>query len=258
MTGYLRVPKKWTLVAGIVALLGAAACKRQDPDASNPFATSLIFDDASPDARDALATPVDFRVTDENFARWGQAQDNLDQLPRSAISSNAGSGGSAIDRAVARLESSPRARRAIESAGLSVRDFVLETIALAQATQAMQPGVPASRSAIVVANSRFVSQYQARVLRSRAAYARSQNPESFEVQPGMTDDGSAGVNAQPAPIEGQPAQQIQAEQSLEAARQRQTDSALVSTPGRRPRPNPDPARDSVPEVRRDTIPDGNR
>ncbi|MFL5564826.1 MAG: hypothetical protein ACJ77J_06990, partial [Gemmatimonadaceae bacterium] len=69
MTGYLRVPKKWTLVAGIVALLGAAACKRQDPDASNPFATSLIFDDASPDAREALATPVDFRVTDESFAR---------------------------------------------------------------------------------------------------------------------------------------------------------------------------------------------
>ncbi|MFL5488263.1 MAG: hypothetical protein ACJ8AJ_07235, partial [Gemmatimonadaceae bacterium] len=127
-----------------------------------------------------------------------------------------------------------------------------------QATQAMQPGVPASRSAIVVANSRFVSQYQARVLRSRAAYARSQNPESFEVQPGMTDDGSARVNAQPEPIEGQPAQQIQAGQSLEAARQRQADSALVSTRGRQPRASPDSARDSVPEVRRDTIPDGNR
>jgi hypothetical protein len=207
-----------------------------------------MFDDASPDAREALATTVNFRVTDENFARWELAQDNLDRLPRSAINSSAGSGGSAIDRAVMRLQSSQRARRAIESAGLTVRDFVLETIALAQATLAIQPGTSAGRSAIVAANSRFVSQYQARLLRSRA-YARSQTPESFDVQPGMADD------VQPEPGEVEQMRQSENEQELEA--QRRVDSAQGSG-GRRARTNADSARDSVADVRRDTVPGRNR
>ncbi|MFL5593022.1 MAG: hypothetical protein ACJ785_00235 [Gemmatimonadaceae bacterium] len=258
MIGIFGIPKKWILLTVVAGLVTAGACKRQDADASNPFATSLIFDDASPDAREALSTPVDFRVTDESFARWEQAQDNLDQLPRSAISSNAGSGGSAIDRAVMRLQSSPRARRAIESAGLSVRDFVLETIALAQATQAMQPGMPASRSAVVAANSRFVSQYQARVLRSGAAYARSQTSEPFDVQPGVTVDENAGANVQPQPSQVEQAPQPPTEQDAEAARQRQADSILGVGAAPRPRPNADSTRDSAPRVRRDTIPDRNR
>jgi hypothetical protein len=251
---HLLNTRRWVVVAGLAAVVaGVMACKRKDADATNPFATSLIFDDTSPDAREALATTVSFRVTDENFAQWEQAQDNLDRLPASAIRSTAGSGGSAIDRAVMRLQSSPRARRAIEAAGLSVRDFVLETIALAQATQAMQPGVSAARSAIVVANSRFVSQYQARVLRSRSeAYARSQTPESFDVQPGMDEEEAAGMNVQPEPGEVDEITQPRSEQKLEA--QRQTDSAPGRDTIRRARAKVDSTRDSVPEVRRDTIP----
>jgi len=254
---YLLIARRWAVVAGLgAAVADAAACKRQRADTTNPFVTSLIFDDASPDAREALSTTVNFRVTDENFARWQQAQDNLDRLPRSAIGSGTGSGGSAIDRAVMRLQSSPRARRAIESAGLSVQDFVLETIALAQSTQATQPGMSAGRSEIIAANSRFVSQYQAR-LRSRSqAYARSPTPDSIDTQPGVVDNGAAGLTARLGVSSVDQVQQSRRQQELEA--QRQIDSAQEHDAAGRSRARADSARDSVPAVRRDTIPDGGR
>jgi hypothetical protein len=68
---------------------------------------------------------------------------------------------------VARLESSPRAKRAIERAGLSVREFVLATIALAQATEVAQTGRSMSPVPVPPQNFQFVQRYTARVLRSR-------------------------------------------------------------------------------------------
>src|SRR5687767_10346872 len=113
------------LVVLLVLLLGG--CKRQSRDGAEALTSSLIFDNASPEMREALASRVDFRIDDDNFARWEAAQDNLDALPRSAIKSPPTTGGNAVDRAVARLQSSPRARRAIEKAGLTVPEFVLAT-----------------------------------------------------------------------------------------------------------------------------------
>src|SRR2546423_2395451 len=112
--------------AAVIALaLAVVSCRKANQDSSDSFATSLIFDNASPDAREALATPVDFRITDDNFARWAQAQEYLDQLPRSAIPSAPGSGGNAIDPAFARLESSPRDHSRTDCSGLSAPASVL-------------------------------------------------------------------------------------------------------------------------------------
>lgn len=150
-----------------VLLLLLGGCKRESRDGTEVLTASLMFDNASPEVREALASRVDFRIDDDSFARWEAAQDNLDELPRSAIKSTSMSGGNAVDRAVARLQSSPRARRAIERAGLSVREFVLATIALAQATEAAQTGRSTSPVPVPPENFQFVQRYTARVLRSR-------------------------------------------------------------------------------------------
>lgn len=160
------------LIGGALALLvlsAAASCKRESPGETESLTASLMFDNASPDAREALASPVDFRITDANFAQWEKAQRNLEKLPRSAIPSSPGVGRTAVDRAVSRLESSPYARTAIERTGLSVRDFVLETIALAQVAEAAQTGKSISGATIPPENFQFVQRYTARALYARRA-----------------------------------------------------------------------------------------
>ncbi|MDP9201656.1 MAG: hypothetical protein M3P26_06955 [Gemmatimonadota bacterium] len=165
----------------LISLLLLAACKRESRDGARVLTASLIFDNASPEVREALASRVDFRINDDNFARWEQAQRNLEKLPRSAIPATSATRGNAVDRAVARLESSPFTRRAIESAGLSVREFVLETIALAQATEAVQTGKSMSRGPIPPENFNFVQQYNARALYSHPRVARAE-AESYDME----------------------------------------------------------------------------
>ncbi|HJP59678.1 MAG TPA: hypothetical protein VJ865_06750 [Gemmatimonadaceae bacterium] len=144
------------------ALLALASCKKNSaPSSENQFA-SLLFDATSPAAREALATPVNFRLTETNYEQWEQAQRFLDAVPRSALASASGAQGNAIDRAVETLEASPRARTAIERTGLTVRDFVLETIALAQAAEA-QTGKPPAGVTIPPENLQFVQRYQSRM-----------------------------------------------------------------------------------------------
>jgi hypothetical protein len=183
--------------AVVVLALAAAGCKRTGYGASDPLAASLIFDNGSPEAREALATPVDFRLTDDNFPRWAEAQSNLDDLPISAIPSSAPFGRNAIDRAMARLESNPRARQAIESAGLSVRDFVLETVALAQAAEVAETGKSTSAEPIPPDNFQFVQRYRGRVLLAGRddRLARDQ-AEAFEMRVDSAENGDADMNMQ--------------------------------------------------------------
>jgi hypothetical protein len=165
------VTRSLTVVRRVVVaacLVAAVACRRGSPSAADALAASLIFDNASEDMREALSMSVDYRITEDNFARWQEAQGNLEQLPRSAMWSGLSSGRSAIDRAISRLESSPRSRTAIESAGISVRDFVLETIALAQATEAAQTGKSTSPTPILADNDRFVRGYRSGILGAQA------------------------------------------------------------------------------------------
>lgn len=148
------------LLAALVA--GIAACGKKDSTSDD----AGFLSNASPEAKTALATPVDFQLNDDNFAKWEIAEQNLDRLPPSEFSNASPRAGSAIDRAVARLESSPRARKAIESAGLSVRDFVLETVALAQSVQASQLGRSTVASGVAAENFAFVERYRDRIRRS--------------------------------------------------------------------------------------------
>ena len=158
----------WRAIAAVAVSLAAMACTGQTRESTSPLVASLIFDNAEPDTREALTSSVDYRITEDNLARWQEAQESLDQLPRSATRFTSGSGRTAIERAIARLQSSPLARRAIESAGLSVRDFVLETIALAQATESAETGKSTSPTPILAENYQFVRQYRSGGLRAQS------------------------------------------------------------------------------------------
>ncbi|MEA2706630.1 MAG: hypothetical protein QOH22_1418 [Gemmatimonadaceae bacterium] len=186
--GHPTLARAVVLTALVMATVG---CKRGSNDAPDPLASSLIFDGGSPEAREALAIPVDFRLTEDNFARWEEAQSNLEGLPRTGIQSGVASGRNAIERAVTRLESSPRARRAIERTGLTVRDFVLETIALAQASEAVETGKSTSATAIPADNFQFVQRYRGRVLLTRREnrLVREQ-AEAFDMQVDTSENSS--------------------------------------------------------------------
>jgi hypothetical protein len=215
----------------VLLTFGAVACKRNGYDASDPLAASLIFDNGSPEAREALATPVDFRLTDENFARWEQAQDNLDDLPRAALRSEVRSGRNAIDRAVIRLESNPRARRAVESAGLSVRDFVLETIALAQAMEAAETGKSTSAAPVPPDNFQFVQRYRSRILlvKREDRLARDQ-AEAYDMRVDTAESSHMEMNMQTEESDAGHASEMSSESDTASARDTTHNSASDTIP----------------------------
>jgi hypothetical protein len=151
-----------SVALGIGALAALMGCER---DSSSDDNTGFLAD-ASPEAREALAVPVSYELNEENFAKWEIAEQNLDGLPATEFASAKPSGESPVDRAVARLESSQRAKRAIESSGMTVRDFVLETVALAQAVQASQTGRSTVALGVAADNFAFVERYRSRIRES--------------------------------------------------------------------------------------------
>lgn len=180
----------------VLLALAAGSCKRTGYDASTPLVASPVFDNASPEAREALAVPVDFRLTDDNFAQWEDAQSSLDDIPRSEIGTGAPAHGTAVDRAVARLESSASARSAIERAGLSVREFVLETIALAQAVAA-ETGNLQNATPIPPENFEFVQRYRVRVLLAeREDRLAREQAEAFDMRVDPAEQGDPEMNMQ--------------------------------------------------------------
>lgn len=230
------------LLAGLV-VVAAAGCKRGNDQSASGAGTSAFLDDASPEAREALAIQVDYRLTDENFARWEVAQRNLDRLPRSAFPALSGGGaGNVIDRAVARLESSPKARTAIEAAGLSVRDFVLQTIALAQATEAAQSGRSAGAALVPPENFRFVDRHRERILRAQAAArVARRNAESAEMQLDAAEEVGAEMGLESSSSAADSAASAQSDQLQRAKR----DTVESDDDRAREEPRRDSTRDSL-------------
>lgn len=147
----VRIPVS---IFAFLALLGVG-CNRD--------VESYNFDDASEEAQQAIAANVEFTITEDIFRRWGRAQANLEKLPANDLDIAPDPGGNdPVLRGIKRLEGSPRARQAIESAGLSVKNFVLATVALAQAVKASRGGVPPTVGAIA-SNVRFVTAHASRL-----------------------------------------------------------------------------------------------
>lgn len=93
------------------------------------------------DEGDGEFVPVDYELTSDTYKKWLVAQEHLKRdagdadlgLPAQRVLITNPSAGS-IDSVVDELESVAQTRDAIESADLSVRDYVLATLALYQAT----------------------------------------------------------------------------------------------------------------------------
>jgi hypothetical protein len=148
---------------GLIGLTVLAGCRKSEPSSDDG---SGFLADVSAEAKEALSAPVSYELNEDNFAKWETAERNLDRILASEFVNVQPAGGSAVDRAVARLQSSPRAKRAIEVAGLSVRDFVLETVALAQAVQASQTGRSTIASGVGAQNFAFVERFRERIRQS--------------------------------------------------------------------------------------------
>lgn len=112
------------LLAISIAILPAAACDNE---------SSLALDKAG-------IIPVGFDLSPEVFQKWRVAQTNLENEPAYAALELPGEridlrqpSKSNIDRVVDGLSQNEPVKRAIEGSGLSVRDYVLATVALNQA-----------------------------------------------------------------------------------------------------------------------------
>src|SRR3954468_6255905 len=237
-----------TRAVAAVMLLALADCKKASRSSSDNQVASLLFDVSSPAAREALATPVDFRLTDANYAQWEQAQRFLDALPRSAFAQATGGSGNPIDNAVATLESSPRARTAIERTGLSVKDFVLETIALAQAAEA-ETGKAAPGVNVPAENIQFIQRYRSRILQARAESRAASIPTNTYRDAKPTSAGEQ-TSTDVAPEDQQGSDVRMSDSAGAGEHGRETDS--VRRGGKANEPIRRPPADTV----RDTIPNG--
>jgi hypothetical protein len=88
---------------------------------------------------------LDHELTSDNYTKWRHAQDALDSanVDLKVRLDSRRSTAADIERAIEAIEAQPEARRAIESVGQSVRNFVLTTVALAQSWDAVnRPNVP--------------------------------------------------------------------------------------------------------------------
>ena len=160
------------IVVLILSLLLAGACRGEE---------GIPLTLASEDGGNEFV-PVDYELTSETYKKWLVAQENLKRdagdadlgLPAQRVLLTNPSAGS-IDSVVDELESVEQTREAIEAADLSVRDYVLATLALYQATDrpdtlGLEPGgVP-----IRVTNVELASRHAEEI-----AAARSASPVRF-------------------------------------------------------------------------------
>jgi hypothetical protein len=244
----MRHSSFWSARAVAAAmLLTLASCKKGSRSSSeNNQVASLLFDVSSPAAREALAIPVDFRLTDANYSQWEQAQRFLDALPRSAFTGAPSASGNPIDNAVATLESSPRARTAIERTGLSVKDFVLETIALAQAAEA-ETGKAAPGVSVPAENIQFIQRYRSRILQARAEARAASIPTNTYRDAEPTSAGEQ-TSTDVAPEDQQRADVRTSDSANVGERGRETDSVRRDRQANEPikRPRADTVRDTIP------------
>ena len=118
-------------IAGLAIAAALVGCGREE---------GLPLTLASAD-EDGEFVPVDYELTSDTYKKWLVAQQNLARdagdadlgLPAQRVLLTNPSAGS-IDSVVDELESVEQTRKAIEAADLSVRDYVLATLALYQAT----------------------------------------------------------------------------------------------------------------------------
>lgn len=160
MSSILTLPRRARSLPLLALLLAGAACDRTPGSDEMLIGTNTFL--------------VNEQVTSDKYNKWVQAQENLNRNATDAdmISAQDRLGirratRGAVDSAVTRLEQNERTRQAIESAGLSVREYVLLSLALSQAFVASNPDGRAVVEGIPAGNVEFVRQNRADLERFR-------------------------------------------------------------------------------------------
>jgi hypothetical protein len=123
------------ILAGALAVASAGARCREDSKAQ--LAEGQVLGDSAYQA-------IDYTLTSDNYRKWLVAQERLDSvgLEDSVRIDVQRVSDDDIDDVVKSIEEQPAATAAIESAQMSVKEFVLTSIALAQSWDAFnQPGL---------------------------------------------------------------------------------------------------------------------
>ena len=151
-------------ISELVILVAAgcllAGCKQQNAATAGLGDSALLTHDADLPAGDrpvAATSTADYKLDDDRYHQWTTAQERLDALgpidaPVRLTSLNPSQAD--IDRTVAFLESRPDTRNALAASGLSARDYVLTTLALAQAQ-----GATVDSDSSATDNERFLSRH---------------------------------------------------------------------------------------------------
>lgn len=115
----------------LAAVLMAARCG-DDPDESALIGGDVVQDSVSYEA-------LDYEISSDRYNKWLRAQAALDSVGVDATEriDVRDVRDDDVDRVVRSLDTQANAKAAIESADLSVRDFVLTTVALAQSWDAV-------------------------------------------------------------------------------------------------------------------------
>lgn len=186
----------------LLALLGAAvvtaACSRQDRTTTDSAAGAVSADKAdighalsvtpaaggaaqvtSTDAK-SVRLATEYKLTDENFAKFVKASDSLAVLRKHDGMVNAllneqitdgatGTYVSGSNAGVQHLESNARINNAIVSTGMSVPDYFVASIAIAQAERYMDDPKAAPPTPAFNSNIRFLQAHRAelRAMRER-------------------------------------------------------------------------------------------
>jgi hypothetical protein len=140
-------------------------------DACSPSDRSLSDSAAGDVSQDSALVGVEYQgvkfpLTSDNFKKFLVAQEALDSIsdppnvPRIDVRNPTDD---AIDDAVDELEDHDEAKRAIEGAGISVKDFVLTSLALGQALAfSADPRVPPTNVAFVDSNRVTINRLELR------------------------------------------------------------------------------------------------
>ncbi len=132
----------------VVALAAFAPCSDDGKSAvrmteSDSAALAAAAATGTVVSNDGNVRAVDYTLTSDRYRDWTRAQRGLDAQPVPSTGNRLrvnGTSDTDVERFVRQLEADPAARRAIEPSGLSVRDYVLTTLALAQAMDATDNG----------------------------------------------------------------------------------------------------------------------
>jgi hypothetical protein len=160
----------------LVALLSSASLLHAQGGGDGPQSSVQVLG-----GNDDMAQIMAYRLSDASLSRYTQAVRDLLALPEAelrAVQASAGDAVTTLDGAVAVYEGHPRVAGVITRTGLSVKDFLLFSIALTQAAAAAgSPGADdAARPAVHRENAAFYRAHEAELRRLSEELAERVGP----------------------------------------------------------------------------------